>query len=245
MLVPILLLLYPHEPAAQVTATSLAVVFANSVSGSLSYFRLKRADYRSGIWLAVATVPGAVLGALAVDAIPHRAFEIAMGLALLLVGGYLTVRPQVRIKVLAGGPFTVQRRITDASGASYGYRFNLGLAMLISVAVGFLSSVLGIGGGIIHVPVLTALFGFPEHVATATSHFVLVFTSGAATWTHIVHGDFSGTVATTAALAAGVLIGAPAGAGISGRIEGGWILRLLAIALAIVGLRLLVAAALG
>ncbi|MGH7765059.1 MAG: sulfite exporter TauE/SafE family protein [Candidatus Dormibacteraceae bacterium] len=242
VLVPVLLLLYPHDSPAKLTAISLAVVFANSSSGSLSYFRLRRADYRSGFWLAIATLPGAVLGALAVSAIPRSAFEVIIGLILLTVGGYLAIRPQVRMPLLLAAPFVVQRAITDASGRTYSYRFNLALATLVSVGVGFLSSLLGIGGGIIHVPVLTTFFGFPEHVATATSHFVLMFMSGAATGTHALEGDYATTLATTAALAVGALVGAPLGARISNRIEGRWIVRLLAVALGVVGLRLLVAA---
>ena len=39
--------------------------------------------------------------------------------------------------------------------------------------MGFVSSFLGIGGGIIHVPLMVAALGFPVHVATATSDFVL------------------------------------------------------------------------
>ena len=63
LLVPILLFVYPGEPPGRLTAISLAVVLANAVSGSAAYFRLRRPDYRSGIVLALATIPGAVLGA--------------------------------------------------------------------------------------------------------------------------------------------------------------------------------------
>src|SRR5487761_793050 len=61
VLVPLLLILYPHDSPAQITAISLGVVFVNASSGSLSYFRLRRADYRTGVWLAAATLPGAVV----------------------------------------------------------------------------------------------------------------------------------------------------------------------------------------
>jgi uncharacterized protein len=242
VLVPVLLLLYPHDSPAKLTAISLAVVFANASSGSLSYFRLKRADYRSGFWLAVATLPGAVLGAVLVGAISRGSFEVIMGATLLAIATYLMLRPQFRMQLMLNAPLVVRRTVTDSSGHSYAYRFNLGLAALLSVGVGFLSSILGIGGGIIHVPLLTTFFGFPEHVATATSHFVLMFMSGAATGTHALEGDYATTLATTIALAAGVLVGAPIGAAISQRIQGLWIVRLLAVALGIVGLRLLVVA---
>lgn len=232
------------RPGGRRTAISLAVVFANASSGSFSYYRLRRADYRSGLWLAAATLPGAVLGAIVVSAIPRGAFEVLMGIALLAVGSYLLVRPSTRMPLLTGARFVAERTITDSSGRSYSYRFNLGLAVLLSVGVGFLSSILGIGGGIIHVPLLTTFFSFPEQIAAATSHFVLMFTAGAATGTHAVEGDYANSVGITIALAVGVLAGAPIGAAISSRIEGLWIVRLLAVALGIVGVRLLLVAAL-
>src|SRR5579872_3197446 len=214
VLVPLLLILYPHYSPSQITAISLGVVFVNASSGSISYFRLRRADYRTGLWLAMATLPGAVLGSIVVGVIPKVAFELIMGTALLVVGAYLVARPRARMPLLLNGPFVVERSITDSSGESYAYRLNLGLAMLLSVGVGFLSSILGIGGGILHVPLLTTFFGFPEHVATATSHFTLMFMSAAATATHAVEGDYLTTYKTTIALAIGVLIGAPVGAAV-------------------------------
>ena len=90
-------------------------------------------------------------------------------------------------------------------------------------------------------PVLATFFDFPPHVATATSHFVLMFTSGAGVGAHAFEGDYTGTLGLTASLAAGVLIGAPFGAALSSRVTDGWIIRLLAIALGLVGLRLLLA----
>jgi len=111
--------------------------------------------------------------------------------------------------------------------------------MVLSVGAGFLSSILGIGGGIIHVPLLTTFFGFPEHVATATSHFVLMVMAGSATATHAFEGDFASTLALTGSPAAGALIGAPFGAALSKRMRGPMIIRLLAIALGVVGVRLL------
>jgi uncharacterized membrane protein YfcA len=242
VLVPLLLLLYPHESPARLTAISLAVVLANASSGSLSYYHLRLADYRSGAWLAVATIPGAILGAIVVGTIPRVQFELIMGVTLLVAGIYLAVRPHGRFPLLSTARFSVERTITDSAGSTHRYRFNLGLAMAFSVVVGFVSSLLGIGGGIIHVPLLTTFFEFPEHIATATSHFVLIFTSGAGTATHIYESDYGGTLGVTISLAGGVLIGAPFGAALSRRVTGGWIIRLLAIALGLVGLRLLVTA---
>ena len=110
------------------------------------------------------------------------------------------------------------------------------------MVVGFLSSLLGIGGGIIHVPVLSQLLGFPVHVATATSHFVLAIMALAGSLVHLATGELRPGLGRVAALAAGVLIGAQVGARLSSRVHGVWIMRGLAVALGFVGLRILLAA---
>ena len=151
----------------------------------------------------------------------------------------VVIRPHGKIPLLMNARASVRRKVVDSEGVEYEYQFNLGLAMLLSVLVGFLSSMLGIGGGIIHVPMLATFFSFPEHVATATSHFVLMFMSAAGTLTHILHGDFGSFAGVTILLAVGVLIGAPVGARLSKEVGGPMIIRLLAVALGVVGVRLL------
>jgi hypothetical protein len=86
------------------------------------------------------------------------------------------------------------------------------------------------------------VLGFPAHVATATSHAVLAVTAGLATIVHIVHGDFRATWPLVLAAAGGAMVGAPIGARVSNFVPGAVILRVLAVSLAFVGLRLLVGA---
>jgi uncharacterized membrane protein YfcA len=225
-----------------VTAISLAVVFANACSGSLSYARLRRIDYRTGLVLAAATVPGAVVGAIVVALIPRRIFDIIMGAALILVSVFLLLRPQGSRSLWINSRFALSRVLTDAQGKTYRYRFNLGLATFFSVGIGFLSSLLGIGGGIIQVPLLTSFLGFPAHIATATAQFALLFTAATGTVTHIVQGVYQPFVRLTLELAVGVVAGAQAGAALSRRVRASSIIRLLAVALGLVGVRLLFSA---
>lgn len=63
--------------------------------------------------------------------------------------------------------------------------------LALAFVVGFISSLLGIGGGIMHVPALVHVLDFPVHVATATSHFVLAMTASAGTVAHIASGTFA------------------------------------------------------
>ena len=76
VLVPMLLLLYPKESPEVITSISLAVVFFNALSGSIAYIRLKRVDYHSGVLFAIATIPGAILGAVTTSSIPRPLFDV-------------------------------------------------------------------------------------------------------------------------------------------------------------------------
>ena len=105
--------------------------------------------------------------------------------------------------------------------------------------VGFLSSLLGIGGGVIHVPLMVAALGFPTHVATATSHFVLACLSLAAVLVHARAGTLALGWSRAWPLAVGAVIGAQIGARISSRVGGRWILWGLSAGLASVAVRLL------
>ncbi len=117
--------------------------------------------------------------------------------------------------------------------------YPLGPGLAASAAVGLISSLFGIGGGIVHVPVLVLVLGFPTHVAGATSQFVLVLTAFAGGAIHAVRGDLAGHWLQAGLLAGGAVVGARLGARISHRISGATILRVLAVALLGVAARML------
>jgi len=101
-----------------------------------------------------------------------------------------------------------------------------------------LTSLLGIGGGIIHVPAMVYLLGFPTHIATATSHAVLAILSFSAVAVHAADGTLAPVLGRVIPIGAGALIGAQIGARLSSVIHGRWILRGLGLALFAVGVRL-------
>ena len=86
------------------------------------------------------------------------------------------------------------------------------IGALVSTAFGFLSSFLGIGGGILYVPALVYLLRLPVHVATATSLFVLMITAFTGSVTHFVTGPFHAGTGCAVALSIGAMLGAQAGA---------------------------------
>ena len=243
LLVPLLVLVYPDEPREIITSISLAVVFFNALSGSVSYARMKRIDYRSSLIFATATIPGAVLGALSTSWIPRHVFDMVLAVALLALAIFLIREtPGKEGEPIVHPAGRTRRTIVEADGTRHEYSFNQGVGIALSVLVGYLSSLLGIGGGIIHVPVLAHLLNFPVHIATATSHLILAIMAAAGTAVHIATGAFHHGVRRTIVLGIGVLLGAPIGARFSSRIHGKWILRGLSLALALVALRLLMMA---
>jgi uncharacterized membrane protein YfcA len=245
VLMPVLLLLYPNQNAELLTSISLAVVFFNALSGSEAYALMKRIDYRSGLLFSAATIPGAVLGALNTAYVPRRLFDIIFGALLVAAAVFLSSRPREGSGSCQPSHISwncVTRHLVDAHGTEYEYSVNYLFGVGISVVVGYISSFLGIGGGIIHVPALSYFLGFPVHIATATSHFILAIMALTGTVVHIATGTFSHGVHRTIVLAIGVLLGAQVGARLSEKIKGSWIIRGLAIALGIVGLRILAVA---
>jgi len=249
VLVPILLLVYPNEKTELITAISLAVVFFNALSGSLAYARMKRVDYKSGILFSIATIPGAILGALSTAYVPRGVFDLLFGVLMIVAAIYLWTSggEESAVRSYRKGdsdsdprPRRMVRDLTDAEGVRYHYAYNPVTGVLLSLVVGFISSLLGVGGGFIHVPILTRLLDFPVHIATATSHFVLAIMSLTGTLVHVAQGVFVRGLRRTALLAIGVLIGAQAGAWMSNRVGGKMIIRGLAVALAFVGVRLIV-----
>ena len=132
---------------------------------------------------------------------------------------------------------TVQRVIKDSFGNIYKYRVNERLGMVVTALIGIFSTFLGIGGGLIQVPVLVYLLSFPVHVATATSHYVTAINTAFTLIPFMINNDIAYKPAVTLAFAA--VVGAQLGARISNRIPGKALLRFLIPVFLFMGIKLL------
>jgi uncharacterized protein len=240
LLIPILLFMYPDESPATITSITLTVAFFNSLSGSIAYWRQKRIDFKSGLLFALTAIPGAIIGAFLVDLLNRNVFQYIFGSLLLVIALYITFRPNKKLSGAFLDKWKTSCKITDSKQNVHQYSYNLPLGMTIAFFVGVISSLLGIGGGIIHVPALTQILCFPTHIATATSHFMIAITTLSAIITHIINATFTSDVGRVAVLSAGAVIGAQFGARLSQKISATLIVRLLAVGLGIVALRLLI-----
>jgi len=243
VLVPLLILLYPDLSPEHITAISMAVVACNALSGSVAYVRSKRVDYKAGILFALATIPGSVLGVLTTKAIPRHAFDLIFGAVLIVLAVFLLLRGGKRKEkpVMEARKGWVSQKLTDRWGHLYQYNYDIRKGILLSVLVGYFSPLLGIGGGIIHVPAMVEWLYFPVHIATATSHFVLAIMASVSVLVHFFDGSYSDphVVKMVLALALGVVPGAQLGAYLSRKMKDKFIVKALAVSLALVGIRIL------
>jgi uncharacterized protein len=227
ILMPVLLFLYPNDTPDTLTGISLSVAFVNSLSGTIAYIRMKRIDFKYGIIFSLASVPGAVIGAYVTQLVARDVFTLIFAIILIVISIFIFFRSKPD-QHPAGNTL-----INLANG-------KLATGIIISLFVGLLSSFLGIGGGIIHVPALSGILSFPVHTATATSHFILAITSFTGLMVHVVNGKFQHGLMRAAFLALGALIGAQFGALLSAKVKGKLIIRILSVALFFVGIRFVI-----
>jgi uncharacterized membrane protein YfcA len=245
LLVPFLIITHPELTPDIITAISMAIVAANAISGSYAYSRSGRIDYKAGIVFALFTIPGSILGVYTTAYIPRLAFHIIFGVLLVGLAVFLFFsRKQIfapKTRISASEKKYKHHVLTDREGIIYDYTYNRNTGIFISILVGYLSPLLGIGGGIIHVPALVNWLHFPVYVATATSHFILAVMATVSVVTHIFEGSYSdpGVLRMVLGIGAGAIAGAQLGAFLSHKIRGNIIIRALAICLGLVGIRIL------
>ncbi len=200
---PLLMIIFMLS--AQVApATSLVAAFFLAIASSVAYWRQNPNPIipRAGLFLAVATTPGSMIG------VGLRTL-IESDYALRLIFG-ISLMP-VAIKML----FAARGEKGDVTSelASYNISNLSNKRTAISLLGGFVGGVsaglLGIGGGAIVVPVLSILMGLPMHAAAATSMLTMVFTAGAGTAMNLFSGYIDPYYAIS--LSVGMLVGAQVG----------------------------------
>ena len=205
----------------QVASTSLFAVSSTSVSSTVEFARQKRIDYRLGILMAAVAVPGAVLGALVSVNFTADSFKLYFSILMILSGLYMLYRNSLLKD--SGERTHRDSRLIPVLGAAF--------------VAGIISSLFGVGGGIIFVPAMLLILGIGMHRATATSQLTLMATSIAGLLTHIAlgHPDYYLALA----LSAGAFIGAQIGARLSKSAKDVVLQKILGLALIAVGGKLM------
>ena len=173
-------------PIHHAVGTSSFVIIFSSMSAVFEYRKQGRINHKVGILIAIPSIFGAYIGAWLTKFTPSHLLKIIFGLLLLIVS-FRMMRSEFKIKKKFNGVFLI------ASG----------------FFAGIISGLLGIGGGIINVPVM-AYAGISMHSAVATSSFVIVFTSISSSLKHYFLGNIE--IMWAAILIPGIITGAQIGA---------------------------------
>lgn len=236
LIVPILTLAL-HLPIKVAIASSLVAIVANSCTAASMYTKARLTNVKLGLLLETATIPGAIIGGFAAAFIAPSILSALLGLALIYAAYTMLLRPHFMTEDtlstdnssdLSNTPHSLSSSLAD----SY---YDQNLSKLVNYKVthiptglgtsffaGVLSSLLGVGGGFINVPVMHLIMGVPIKAAIATSTFIITIT--AATGALIYHYQGQVYPFIIAPLAIGMVIGSRIGVELTQR-AGGTLLR--------------------
>lgn len=222
LIVPLLTLVF-NLPLLTAVGVSLVCVIVTSGASAGVYLERRVANLRLGMVLELFTAIGALAGGLAAFILPENVLELLF--AMLLVYVAVTMlrgrdpEPEVgeaEADAMAADIAADNSFRASLSGPGYRVR-HLGFGAVGSVVAGVTSALLGIGGGLVKVPVMHVVMGVPLRVATATSNLMIGITASASAIIYLLRGGIDPYVASPTAV--GVFFGASLGSRIAHRID--------------------------
>ena len=224
---PLLIIVFGLGAQLSASISLLTALFMAIVS-TYSYHRNRPQSilYRTGLILAMMTVPGSIVGSMLKSFIADDyILRIVFGICLF----------PIAVKMLYSHP--VQKRVESADAV-----FHFGdleaSRKILSLVGGFTSGIaaglLGIGGGSILVPLMCIVMGLPVLIAAATSVFTMLFTTVAGTAANVILMaplDFERFIIFSAAVGLGVVVGGHFGPMFACRIDAIHLRRFFGIAL--------------
>jgi uncharacterized membrane protein YfcA len=231
LLTPILILIGIPSPVAVASGANQTI--GASVSGLMAQWRRGNVDARMGAVLLTGGVVGSALG-VQLFALLRRAGQVDLAVAIFYVVilgtvGALMVRESVRAilrRRRTGVAAVKAHEHTWLHGLPFKMRFRKSRLyisvvppLLVGMAIGVLSAVMGVGGGFMLVPAMIYLLGMPTSVVIGTSLFQVVFVSANVTLLQALQVGSVDIVLTMLLLAGGV-VGAQFGASMGARLRG-------------------------
>ncbi len=246
------LLIFYNIPPAIAVATGANQVIASSFSGTLSHMKRRTLDIKLGTVLLAGGVVGSTAG-IYVFSILRALGQLDLFISLFYVamlgavGGLMLVESVRALRRARDGAAPTMKK-----SGQHNWIHRLPLKMrfrasklfvsvipivVLGAAIGFLSSIMGVGGGFIMIPALIYLLKVPTNVVVGTSLFQIIFVSA---YTTIVHASTNHTVDVVLAfiLMVGGVAGAQYGVKAAQKLRGEQLRALLALLVLAVALRL-------
>jgi uncharacterized membrane protein YfcA len=220
LIVPLLTLVF-GLPLLTAVGVSLVCIIVTSGASAGVYLERHVANLRLGMTFELFTATGALAGGLVAFLLPERVLELLF--AGLLVYCAVTMARRGRVVVPAEDPLVHAPEsgsrasfVASLSGPGYQVR-HLGFGAIGSLGAGVISALLGVGGGLVKVPVMHVVLGVPLRVATATSNLMIGITASASAIIYLFRGGIDPYVASP--MAVGVFVGASIGSRVAHRID--------------------------
>jgi len=227
-LVPLLVLVM-GVPMRIAVGISLTTIIATSTVATSATIGRSLINLRLGMLLEVATTIGGLTGGLVAILISQQRLQQLFGVVAAAGAILMLTRLDKRNVLLdpAAEPGRLGGRYYEGeSKAVVTYRVKrLPLALLVSLAAGSVSSLLGIGGGMLKVPALNAWCGVPLRAAAATSAFMIGVTATVGAVLYYGRGEIVPWMASAAIL--GVMVGSRLGFRIGAAASARWLKLLL------------------
>ncbi len=246
------LLIFYNIPPAVAVATGANQVIASSFSGALTHFKRGTLDVKLGSLLVIGGIVGAGIG-IYVFVLLRELGQLDLIVSLLYVvflstiGGLMLYESVQAMRRTRAGQLATLKKPGQHNWVHrlpFKMRFRASKIyvsiipiLVLGAAIGFLSSIMGVGGGFIVVPAMIYLLKMPTNVVIGTSLYQIVFVTAFAT---IMQATTNQSVDIVLAflLMSGGVIGAQYGARIGQKLRGEQLRALLAMLVLAVGLRL-------
>lgn len=226
-------LIFLGIPAGTAVGTGACQVAASSVSGAIGHLQRGNVDARMGIYLIGGGLVGAVLGVELqqklkaigqLDLFTTLTYVVMLG----IIGSLMLIESVRTIRRTAAGGSPSRRRAGQHSFVQrlpFKQRFRVSKLYIstippvaIGVLVGWLTAIMGVGGGFLLVPALIYVLRVPTRVALGTSSFQIIFVTVFATLLQVVRNQ-SVDILLAAPLIAGGVVGAQIGVGLGEQLK--------------------------
>lgn len=203
-------------PALIAVGTTLPVIIPSAITGLVAYVRTGFVETRAAVIAALAGGSFAILGALVTKVVQGEILLIATAVFIFVLA----------VRMIPRGDGVDERSPRFAP--------TVPVLLVIGAISGFVAGLLGVGGGVILVPVLSGLLRFPIKTSIGTSLAVVAAQAIPGTVTHAVIGNIDWTIA--GGLVIGVIPGARIGSRLAVATEDAKLRMVVAIALAVLAL---------
>ncbi|MEA2673595.1 MAG: uncharacterized protein QOI92_787 [Chloroflexota bacterium] len=227
LIVPLLTIGF-NLPLREAVAVSLVCVIVTSSAAAGVYLERRQANLRLGMTLELFTAMGAIAGGLVAFLLDERVLAALFAFVLVYVALTMARGPkavpetETATDALAEDgtmpePGAPDRHVRAAPNHPMGTVERLPAGLAGSVLAGVVSALLGVGGGIVKVPVMHLVMGVPLRIATATSNLMIGITASASAIVYVLRGGID--VNAVAPTAVGVFLGATIGSRLAGRVH--------------------------